>query len=723
MLVGFAAAAAQQPTPDVVKISTDLIQVDVTVTDQNGKIVKDLGPNDLEIYENGQRQQISSLTFVSGSRSEISVGGNSGSPAGNANQPGGTPAPAGALAGRTIAIVVDDINLSFASVYYTRLALRKFVETQMQHGDLVAILRTSGGVGALQQFTADKTLLLAAIDSIHWNPLGNAPANPLTSVGQNAQDVTDRFNSEGDAMANSAAGDSDPKRMSVHLRANVSDKKATDYNVVANNDESEAAMYAQASIGSIRYVVGAMRDLPGRKTMMLFSDGITVSESSVKSRATFVNQLLEDLVDTANRSSVVVYTFDTRGLQNMEIAASDNTYEVIDGNRSQKVAERTANFKAAQDGLNYVAAQTGGRALLDSNNLNGGMQRALEEQAGYYLIAYVPQGETFDPDKRRFNKLEVKANRPGLHVSYRSGFFVGPGTTTAVTRTPDSDLARALVSPFAKNDIPVAVNALYADDASDGSYLRAFVHIDARLLSFSSEADGGRSASFDVAAAAIGVNGVAVDGRDAKYTIKAKGPAFESILKNGFVYVLIFPVRSAGVLQFRVAIRDGQSGKLGSASQIIQVPNLRDQKLTLSSVAVEDLSLDTWQQLKAGKVGQQSGQMQVASTLLYDTALRQFPANTVLRYGYEVYNARHNGSSMPRLEVQTRVLQNNKPVVAGNPIKFDAAGQSDPSRIRISGQVMLNSSLLPGDYLLQVVVRDAGANATAVETLPFEIIK
>ena len=69
--------------------------------------------------------------------------------------------------------------------------------------------------------------------------------------------------------------------------------------------------------------------------------------------------------------------------------------------------------------------------------------------------------------------------------------------------------------------------------------------------------------------------------------------------------------------------------------------------------------------------------MQVASTLLYDTVLKQFPAGTVLRYGFEVYNAKLDGAQAPQLETQTKILQNNQAVVVGNVMKFNPAGQAD----------------------------------------------
>lgn len=717
-------ATAQQPTPqkddEVVKISTDLIQIDVTVTDKTGKVVTGLKADDFEVFENGQRQKLSNFSFASKTAGGAAVGG-------GASPNTGQTVPAATADGttttsirRTIAIVVDDLNLSFASVYYTRRALKRFVDRQMETNDLVAIIRTGGGVGALQQFTSDKRILHAAIEQIKWNPLGAGGIEALTPVSQDPQDITERFTTESDYVVGNLSG---TRRATPHVRKSITDVKATDYNHTKVLGEFAAGAYAQASMASMKYIVSGMNDLPGRKIMMLFSDGFAIRNDANKSRTSTVYAMLQDLVDHTNRSSVVVYTFDTRGMQTMSIAASDNTYEVIDGHREQKQLIRLDEFKKNQDSLAYFAGQTGGKALLDSNDLNGGIQRALDEQSGYYLIGYVPDSDTFDAAKHRFNKLEVKVNRPGVKVSYRSGFFNTSSPVAAATApTVERKMAAALTSPFASNEIAVNVNALYADDPADGAYIRSFLHIDAKNLTFTDDTGGWKKAKFDVAAVTFGDNGVPVDKKESEYTIKTKGATYDTMLRNGFVYVLIMPIKGSGLMQFRAAVRDSTSGKIGSASQVVDIPDLSKKKLTLSTIAVENVNMSTWQLISQGKVGSGPGQTQLASSLLYDTVLKQFQAGTVLRYGYEVYNA-SNGSSQPDLETQTRILQNNKAVVEGTVTKFNASGQPDLTHIKISGAMMLKDTLAPGDYVLQVAVTDRHNKRVATQQFPFEIVK
>ena len=716
---------AALPTPPkddegVVKISTDLIQIDVTVTDKNGKVVTGLGPANFRVLENGEEQKISNLTFVTKTVGGATVSGEQGGVI-SGQTPSTSSQPTVLSTRRTIAVVVDDLNLSFVSVHYMREALREFVEKQMEPGDLLAIIRTGVGIGALQQFTSDKRLLLSAIDRIRWNPMGSAGLDSLASVGQNAQDITERMNGESDYVAAKAGGDQSGRR-SILVRESVADKKRTDYEITKHAGETEAAMYAAASLGSMKYIVSGMNELPGRKVMMLFSDGLTINPDATKTRSSAVYAMLRDLIDFANRSSVVVYTFDTKGMKSMSIQASDSTYEVIDGHRQQKERERLDSFRSSQEGLAMLAEQTGGKSLLNSNNLNYGIERALDEQSGYYLIGYDPDNETFDPAKRRFNKLEVKVDRPGTKVSYRSGFFNSADGPRSTEPSTQREINKALASPFSRSDIAVNVNALYADDPKDGPYIRSFLHIDANSLSFTEDAEGWKKATFDVAAVTFGDNGIALDNIESKYTIKAKGPTYETMLKKGFVYVLVMPLKTAGVLQFRVAVRDEGSGKIGSASQVIEVPDLKKQKLAIASLAVEDVSLETWDNITKGKVGSGPGQVKVPSTLPYDTVLKRFRSGTVLRYGFEVYNAKADGAA-PRLETRTRILQHDRVVVDGAVKKVEPNPQGDPKHVQISGAVMLKDDLPAGDYVLQVLVTDLAAKKSAAQIFPFEIVK
>ncbi|HMJ09410.1 MAG TPA: VWA domain-containing protein, partial [Pyrinomonadaceae bacterium] len=182
-----AASYSQMPTPtppaeddNVIKISTNLIQIDATVQDKSGKIVTGLTADDFEVYENDKKQEITNFSFVELQPDRPA------SPAIARQDKNSLPVPPMPArlrpeqVRRTIALVVDDLGLSFGSINGVKSALKKFVDEQMQPNDLVTIIRTSAGSGVLQQFTSDKRMLHAAIARIRWYPLGRSDVGVFT---------------------------------------------------------------------------------------------------------------------------------------------------------------------------------------------------------------------------------------------------------------------------------------------------------------------------------------------------------------------------------------------------------------------------------------------------------------------------------------------------------------------------------------------------------------
>src|SRR5437763_7000007 len=195
-------APQQTPKPedvDVVRITTNLVQVDAVVTDSKGKLVTDLKPEEIEIFEDGRKQKITHFSL------SLEPASATAEPEAK-SKPAVTNAPPLSLSRlkpedvrRTIAIVVDDLGLSFESTYYVRRALKKFVDEQMRPGDLVAIIRTSGGMGALQQFTVDKRQLYAAIDRVKFYPAGRSGVSAFAPVRSEERRVGKECNSCGAA--------------------------------------------------------------------------------------------------------------------------------------------------------------------------------------------------------------------------------------------------------------------------------------------------------------------------------------------------------------------------------------------------------------------------------------------------------------------------------------------------------------------------------------------
>jgi len=702
----FSQALVPTPTPtptpapdnDVVKISTALIQLDVTVTDSRGKAVNDLKPDEIEIYENGERQKITNFSFVSAVRTAVEN-----TPAADKNA---VPVPPAVLRPeqirRTFALVVDDLSLSFESAYQTRRALRRFVDEQMQDGDLVAIIRTGAGIGALQQFTSDKRLLYAAIERVKWNPIGNGGISAFAPIEPTFSELTE-----------AAAGESAD-----------ADEAGNAANAQRSFDEFRSSVFATGTLGALKFIVQGMADLPGRKSVILFSDGFKIDEVDEHgfSQGGRVLEFLRELVDVANRSSVVFYTIDARGLQYTGFTAADQITDTSPDAMNAKMAERRNQLLDTQEGLSYLAAETGGLSIKNNNDLAGGVRRVLDDQS-YYLIAYEPNTDTFDAAKRKYNKIEVKVLRKGLNARYRSGFFNVADKTAAVTpagQTPILQLQTALTSPFAVNGISLKLNALFGNDPASGPYVRSLLHVDGKDLKFTDEADGNKKVVFDVWAASFGDNGQPVDQIGKTYSLVVKPETYKRIVSEGFVYHFTFPVKKPGAYQYRVAIRDALSSRLGSASQFIEVPNLKKNRVTISSLVLENLSLAQWQ-----KISDPNGGF-VPTDSMTDTAVRRVKLNTVLRYGFEVYNARLDAAKQPDIQTRIRVFRDGKLVLDGVPQRLDATGQKEMQRLRGGGALSLGGKMLPGDYILQVIITDNLApqkQRIATQFVQFEVVE
>jgi len=683
------------PSDDVVKISTNLIQIDVSVTDKDGKPIRDLRQDEIEVYENGEKQKISNFSFVNSAPQPAE------SPKTEQKASPGVPVPPTILrpeqVHRTIALVVDDLSLSFESAYYTRRALKKYVDEQMQPGDLVAIIRTGAGIGALQQFTSDKQQLYAAINRVVWNPIGNGGISAFAPIGTVTADTTDN-------------------------QADSLDSKSTFGTQIDSVESFRESVFATGTLGALRYVVQGMSELPGRKSVVMFSDGFKLFETDQNGNKFEgrVIEFLRQLVDLANRSSVVFYTVDARGLQYTGPTAAD---DMSGSSMADVISQRSNELLDTQEGLSYLAYETGGLVFKNNNDLSSGVRRVLEDQS-YYLVGYEPDTDTFDPAKRKFNQLTVRVSRPGARVRYRSGFFnvadrAKPSTAAAAEKTPGQQMVSALISPFAVNGLRLHLNALFGSDPRIGSYVRSLIHINAADLKFTDGKDGTKTAVFDVLAMSFGDNGQVVDELAKTYSLTIKPENLERIIRDGFVYYFVFPVKKPGAYQYRVAIRDEGNAKVGSATQFIQVPDTKKKRVTLSSIVIQALASGDWEKA----VSQNGG---VPANPLADTALRRVRAGTVLRYGYEIYNAKLGPDKMPVVTTQVRVFHDGKSVLDGKIMPLNVKDQKDVSRLMVSGAVTLGRELAPGDYVLQVIVTDTLAKQkerAAVQYLQFEVVQ
>ena len=282
-------------------------------------------------------------------------------------------------------------------------------------------------------------------------------------------------------------------------------------------DSFRGSIFATGTLGAINYVIRGMQELPGRKSVMLISDGFKLYEDDAEGfkESGRVLQALRQLVDAANRASVVIYTMDARGLVYTGLTAADNTSGRSADDVEKELSDRRDQLFDTQDGLRYLAKQTGGLSIINSNDLSGGIRKILDDQS-YYLIGYVPESDTFDPKLNRFNKLIVKVKQPGLTVRYRSGFFgisddKNKALAEAAGPTGRNKLFSALTSPFAVGQIPLHMNALFNTGPDGIVYVRTLLHIDISQIKFKEQPDKSEKADIEILVVAYGDNGQMID--------------------------------------------------------------------------------------------------------------------------------------------------------------------------------------------------------------------
>ena len=687
----------QQSAPDedeVVRISTNLVQVDAVVTDGDGRQVTDLDARDFEILEDGEPQPITNFSYVSLGGTEPAAPA---APAGRKGK-GFIPPPPARLrpeqVRRTLALVVDDLSLSFESTVFVRRALNKFIDEQMQPGDLAAVIMTSAGSGALQQFTADRRRLHAAAERIRWYPFGRGGIDTFKPLDL---DPLDKLKARSQNMAGATTS------------------LAPDYS--GSNGEVEEFLNDTTSLGTlgaVKYIIQGMKELPGRKSVLLLSDGLKIfnparrgqnsnglTSAGRRARDPDVNGMIEALrrlTDLANRSSVVIYAMDARGLPTLGLSARDQTDDMPPSVVTGRVIGRGDDYLASQDGLNYIARETGGFFIRETNDLARGIGKVYDDQKGFYLIGYRPDPSTFDPatGARQFHRLAVRLKRPGLKVRTRTGFY---GITDAelrpAPRAGRQELVAALESPFSSGDLRLRLTSLFFDEPGGGPFTRNLIHIDGHDLTFTDEPNGWHKVSFDILAVTYDAAGEAADKYGRAETMRVSDAAYRQAQEHGLIYTLNVPVKKAGAYQMRIAVRDVASNRVGSANQFIEVPDLGKNRLALSGVAVTGLGPPDGATPSA-EPDPQAG-----------PAVRRIRPGMTLEYAYLIYNARTDAKSpAPRLLTQVRLFREGKLVYTGEVYPYKVGAQKDLRRLPMTGTLQLGPDARPGEYYLQVIVTD-----------------
>jgi hypothetical protein len=355
------------------------------------------------------------------------------------------------------------------------------VDVQMQPGDMVGVFRTLGTVGALQQFTNDKRQLHAAIDRIRYS-------------------VTNRV--------------SDPQL-----------------------DFARDAVYVFATFDAVQSLARALKSLPGRKSLVLFSESLrTVPDiravqdaTEYQATADGFEALVRNVADAASRSGVVIYAIDPRGLPTLSLTGAES------------MSAEAVALKLTQTRKDYIASQSG---MLMLAHETGGSYAGFTATADAQTLTVAPAGRA-------------------------------------------ESMLTALLSPFRAPDIPLGMTATFYQDPKESLFLHTVVHIDASGVTFQDAGGGARNAELEMATFMFGEQGREIDRNAWISTARLSADEYKTALANGFLQTFSIPVKKPGAFQLRVAVRDKVSGKVGSVGQFVDVPRIGKDRLALSGIRLE----------------------------------------------------------------------------------------------------------------------------------------
>ncbi len=686
MLAAGALAQQQQqqppPEPDdeIIRITTELVQVDAVVMDKNDQPITDLKLEDFEVSDNGRKQQLQFMEFVSVEaprRTEGALGAASSAAAAAVADAAAPRELTTRELKRVVAFVVDDVTIPPADMVNARKMLLDFVDNKMGAGDLVAIIRTVGGKGLLEQFTTDKQILRRAVSQ-----LGVRSIPPYL-----------------------AFGGPDPGRISTvpePLQAVVDAGAATAGQTVESSGEFEGPSEGTnqvprgfLTLSVANEVVNSLREIPGRKNLVLISGGIPLYELTLGgSVLTDISQTFRVLTDNAIRSGVVVNTLDVRGLKAGVVdfdvtpaksALGGGTFAGSDENTAGRVDTRLLGGNPTETlTLSSLAGTTGGIAVQNSNAFAGGLDRVLQRGRAYYRLAYRPS-TNFD---NKFHKVEIKVRRAGAKVYRAEGYFAradNPGGA----RTKEEDIVAAARSPLAKRDIEVVSSLLYRFRPDNQADINIQTLIDARRLNFKRTPEGKYQTSLDVAGFILNQVGKSIGGISQSINADLTEAMHRRALTHGLGYTATTQL-PPGYYQVRLVVRETGTGNVGTFSRYFEVPNLAGKQLTMSSLFLYEVNPAD---AKAPPAGLDEG--------------RSISRKRDLRYAATVHNAKAEGGRH-QLRSKMIISQNGKVLFEEpeQPLVSPAGGGTQIVKV---GDLVL-AKVLPGRYTLTLVVTDPQAD-------------
>src|SRR5215475_9232044 len=412
-----------------VRIGSEEVLLDVVARDKKGRPVTDLKADEIEVYEDGVKQQINSFRKVE--KTDLIEGaGGSNNAAGNAA--GNAVDPLRQI--NLVTMVFERLNNEGRSL--ARDAAREFLKSELRRNVMVAVFALDQRLQVLQQFTNDGAKLSAAVD--------RATGAASSQFAEQSEAIQRELENLLRAQANLEAASGAAQSAGAGIGQAVVEARLAEVttNMLRQTDDAQRAQQGAASVFSLLSLVRGQQRLAGRKTVLYFSEGLQLTPN--------LAPVFRNAVSAANRANVSFYAIDARGLQtarqadaareSLAAAARANEQQMRSRGGQAVTPEQikamdnaeSSILKNAQENLASLAASTGGFLVANTNDLRSPMRRVAAELSSYYEISYVPQVREYDG---KFRGIAVKTSREDVVLQTRSGYFALP---------PDEDGGHAL---------------------------------------------------------------------------------------------------------------------------------------------------------------------------------------------------------------------------------------------------------------------------------------
>ena len=675
-------AAAHQSSA-VLRSSSDLVRIDVEVSDKSGKPIKGLTANQFTITDEGKPQAITSFSFADIEAIETATADDSKPIVVAVDNDGPNSPSADAISDalrdrRLIVLFFDLTSMQTDDLIRAHDAADKFVKHQMTKADVVAVVVFSTRINVLANFTNDRTVLNKAIAQLTPDNSANL-ASPLYAAAANG---------EYDVQEYTGA-------------AYTPDE--TEFNVF-NTDQKLAAVEGLAEV---------LGGIPGRKAMVEFTGGITQTGEENRTQ-------LRAATDAANRADVSIYSIDSRGL----LAAppgGDTTTNAATGTAmftGASVFHQTDQREDSRDTLATLSTDTGGKAFFDLGDLSDAFPAIQRDNGGYYLVGY-----NLGPDVKhdgRWRAIRVKVNVPGAHVRYRDGYYAPRDFQHLEKEDRDQQLADAINSDHPVVELPVAVETgIFRLSAT-----QAYVPIAAKIASSAldwAQKHNKQHAEFDFAVEvrAVPSSQIVAQLRDT-ITVNLDAEHFEQVRHSNLLYqggVVLAP----GNYRLKFVARENESGKIGTFEQNLVVPAAQPEKVTLSSVLLSSQLVPIEKSSAVATKGQ-GARAKITSSPLDIEGQRIIPSVTnyftqgqtlyVFLQAYYPEKADKNEPFDPNsLRAGLVFLRNG---IQMNATPLIPPAQVDPKTHTVSFRISLPLQKLPtGRYTVQVITIAPGTQHSA----------